>query len=160
MTAKAVDDFYERLKAEGVSPATVVHCHRIISAALMKARKWGLAPVDVAQNVTPPSVTTKRFNVPPPERVRALIDLAGQSRAPEWGNVITVATLTGMRRGEPCGLQWTDVNWDAHTLTVRRPFWQVGREWEAKHPMAHQVRRLEIGPDCMGVLQRRSGQVT
>lgn len=160
ITAKTLDDFYERTKAEGVSPATVMHFHRIISAALMKARKWGYVSVNVAQNATPPSVTTKKFNVPSPERVHALIDLAGQSRVPEWANVITVAALTGMRRGELCGLQWSDVDWDTHTITVRRSIWQVGREWGTKDPKTHQERTLEIGPDCVGVLQRRLERVT
>jgi len=160
ITPKTLDDFYRRLKADKVSPATIQHLHPIISAALRQAEKWGEVPVNVARNATPPPVTTKRFNVPPPERVDALIDRAGRSIAPEWATVITVAALTGMRRGELCGLQWSDVDREAPTLTVRRSIWQVGTEWGAKGPKTHQVRQVKIGPDTVAVMRGRLERVT
>ncbi len=36
-----------------------------------------------------------------------------------WKVVILCALRTGMRRGEICGLQWTDVNLVARTITIR-----------------------------------------
>lgn len=36
--------------------------------------------------------------------------------------------MTGMRRGECCGLHWSDVDLDAGTLTIRQQLTQSGRE--------------------------------
>jgi integrase len=52
-----------------------------------------------------------------------------RGRPSELATIITLAALTGMRRGELCGLQWSDINWDESTLTVRpdgRLGWAVG----------------------------------
>jgi len=159
ITARTLDDFYTQLLEEGVSPATVKHYHRIISAALTQARKWHAVTVNVARDSTPPSVPDHGFQVPPPERVRALIEAAAASRSPEWATVITMAALTGLRRGELCGLQWGDVDWEGSTLTVHRSIWQTRDGWGAKDPKSHQVRRLVLGEQSMGVLAGRRARV-
>ncbi|HZM56034.1 MAG TPA: tyrosine-type recombinase/integrase [Acidimicrobiales bacterium] len=71
----------------------------------------------------------KALTVPPPERVRALIELAAGSRSTEWATVITFAALTGMRRGELCGLRWSDVEWIGGAINVRRSIWQTKDRW-------------------------------
>ena len=129
LTARDLDAFYGRLIADGTSPAMVMHHHRVISAALRQAEKWGTVPASVARNATPPRVPKKPMLVPPPERVRALIDLAATSRNPEQATIITVAALTGMRRGELCGLRWSDIDWQDSSLTVRHSIWQTRDGW-------------------------------
>ncbi len=160
ITAETLDDFYGRLLDAGTSAATVMHNHRIISASLTQARKWGAVVVNVAQDATPPSVPKKALTVPPPERVRALIEFASASKAPEWATVITFAALTGMRRGELCGLRWSDIDWKAQTVTVRRSIWQTKDGWGDKDPKSHQVRRLALGEQTMGVLAGRFKRAT
>ncbi len=125
LTARDLDAFYGRLIAEGTSPAMVMHHHRVIDAALRQAEKWGTVPVSVARNASPPRVPKRPMIVPPPDRVRALIDLAAASRSPELSTVITLAALTGMRRGEICGLRWSDIDWQGSALTVRHSIWQT-----------------------------------
>ena len=155
ITAHVLDEFYSRLLDNGTSPATVMHHHRIISAALTQARKWGAVIVNVAQDATPPSVPKKALSVPPPARVRALIELAAASKSPEWGPIITFAALTGMRRGELCGLQWKDVDWESSAITVRRSIWQTKGKWGEKDPKSHQVRRLILGNQTAALLADR-----
>ena len=70
LTARDLDAFYARLMAEGTSPAMIMHHHRVNSAALRQAEKWGMAPGSVARNATPPRVPQTALMVPPPERVR------------------------------------------------------------------------------------------
>jgi integrase len=159
LSARMIDAFYSQLIEEGVSPATVKHYHRIISASLTQARKWGAVAVNVAMDSTPPSVQSKVFTVPSPDQVRSLIELAADSRSPEWATVITVAALTGLRRGELCGLQWGDVDWTAGAITVSRSIWQTRDGWGVKDPKSHQVRRLVLGEQSMGVLAGRYSRV-
>lgn len=160
ISSEVLDAFYDQLLDSGVSPATVMHYHRIISASLTQARKWKAVPSNVARDATPPSVPKKTLTIPPPEHVRALIELAAGSRAPEWATIITFAALTGMRRGELCGLKWSDVDWQAGTVTVRRSIWQTEDGWGEKDPKTHQVRRLALGEQTVGVLAGRFKRVT
>ena len=47
LTAKDLDEFYLRLKSDGLSPSSVHHFHRILRAALNQAVKWGWTDVNV-----------------------------------------------------------------------------------------------------------------
>jgi integrase len=160
ITSETLDAFYDRLIDSGTTPATVMHYHRIISAALMQARKWKLVPSNAAQDATPPPVPKMTLTVPSSEQVRALIELAASSRSPEWATVITIAALTGMRRGELCGLQWQDVDWQGQTIAVHRSIWQTRDGWGEKDTKTHQVRKLILGDQTMGVLAGRYKRVT
>jgi integrase len=155
LTARHLDRWYAELHRQGTSAAMVTQYHRIISAALHQAERWGWVERNVARLAQPPSVPRKELTVPPPERVRALIDEAASSRAPENASVITLAALTGLRRGELCGLRWADVDWQESSITVRRSIWQTPDGWGVKDPKTHQIRRLLLGEHAMSVLAGR-----
>lgn len=38
----------------------------------------------------------------------------------KWKVLIRLLIDTGIRRGECCGLRWSDVDLDAHTITIRQ----------------------------------------
>lgn len=51
-------------------------------------------------------------------------------RAKEWGQIgvlVRLAMATGLRRGELCGLQWQDINFEARTIVIRRAIRRVRR---------------------------------
>ncbi len=160
LTAKDIDKFYAELLKSGSSETVVMHCHRIISAALRQAVKWDMVPASVASKASPPRVPSRAMTVPPPERVKQLIDAAAESRNPEFSIFVTLATLTGLRRGELCGLEWRDIDWEGSALTVRQALWQIAKEWGTKDPKTHQVRRLVLGPHAMEVLRFKWERVT
>jgi integrase len=159
LSAHHLDTWYGQLQSAGVSPRTVGHYHRIISAALRQAERRGWVDKSVARLVQPPRVPLTPMTVPPPERVQALIELAASSRAPEMATVITVAALTGLRRGELCGLRWSDVDWRGMSIMVERSVWQTSAGWGAKEPKSHQVRPLMLGKSTIGVLAGRKRRV-
>ena len=41
-------------------------------------------------------------------------------REPYWNDFFYVEVMTGLRRGEICGLKWSDVNFNDRTLTIKR----------------------------------------
>jgi integrase len=111
LTAHDLDRFYADQLATGLGDRSVHHIHRQISAALRQGRKWGWVATNVTEDATPPKLRRAEMKVPSPEQVTALITEAvrPETRAPEMPAVITVLALTGMRRGELCGLRWSDV---------------------------------------------------
>jgi integrase len=160
LNAHDLDDFYGKQRKAGLSHQTILHLHRIISAALATAERWGWVQRNVAKLARPPAVLPKELTIPPPERVQALIQAAAASKSPEWATVITMAALTGLRRGELCGLKWSDVDWEGSAITVRRSIWQTSDGWGEKDPKSHQIRRLLLGEHAMAVLAGRRKRVS
>jgi integrase len=157
LTARDLDRLYAAQLANGLGERSVHHLHRIIGAALRQGRKWGWVTSNVAEDATPPTPRPPELTVPSPVQVSALIREAARpsSRAPELAAFITLAALTGMRRGELCGLRWSDVDWKGSAVIVRQSIWQTSDGIGTKSPKTHQTRRLVLGEHAMAVLAGR-----
>src|SRR5665213_1251142 len=157
LTAHDLDRLYASQLAAGLSPSTVLYHHRIIGAALKQGRKWGWVDRNVAEDATPPAARKTETKVPSPEQVTALISEAARpsARNPELATIVILAALTGMRRGELCGLQWGDIDWQSAAVVVRRSIWQTPDGIGTKGPKSHQARRLVLGEQAMVVLGGR-----
>jgi len=157
LTAHDLDRFYAAQLASGLGDRSVHSIHRQISAALRQGRKWGWVATNVAEDATPPKPRRTEMKVPSPEQVTALIAEAAraETRAPEMTTVITVLALTGMRRGELCGLRWSDLDWQGSAVNINQAIWQTPEGIGAKSPKSHQARRLVLGENALGVLADR-----
>lgn len=150
LVASDLDAWYADLIAAGTSRARVDHFHRLISAALSQAERWGTIPSNVARRTEPLKVPRPMMVVPPPADVVRLIDHAAASRAPDMAAVILAAALTGMRQGELCALRWSAVG-DGF-VTVDRSIWQDGTQWGVKGTKSHQGRTVHTGPRLAAAL--------
>ncbi|MBS2534222.1 site-specific integrase [Catenulispora sp. NF23] len=127
----------EGMTGRPVSAATLHRIHATLRAALNEAVRVGLIPMNPAVGVELPSATRPRPMVWTPERVAAWRRDGTRPTVPVWTPTQTAAflafvrehrlyalfhlvALTGLRRGEVCGLCWTDVNLDAGVLSVAR----------------------------------------
>ena len=164
ITTRTLDDWYNQLTDEGVSAASVMAYHRIISAALRQAEKWG----DVTVESGSPGLTAAGAEEGDGHAVarpgEGTIEAAEESQGTlDLAELILLAVLTGMRRGELCGLQWGDIDWTQSVIVVRHAIWQTsalpseGRpaEWGMKNPKTHQNRTLQCGPAALALLRRR-----
>ena len=61
--------------------------------------------------------------------------------------------MTGMRRGEACGLQWGDVDTGAGILTIRRSRVPVGSRVYEQTPKTRKTRIVDLDPDTVAVLK-------
>jgi integrase len=108
---------YRALEAEGLSAATVLLNHRILSRALKVAMQRGRVGRNVATLVDPPKVVrTEVVPLTAAEARRVLTAAASVPNAARW----SVALALGLRQGEALGLLWDAIDLDAGTLTVRR----------------------------------------
>jgi integrase len=114
ITSSHVEAIKTRLREAGKSPKTINNILTVLRSCLNAARKEKVVD-DVPQfklvkRVTPPfdfltfDETTRVLTAPTPEL---------------WHTVVLCALRTGMRRGELRGLQWSDVNLAARTITIR-----------------------------------------
>jgi integrase len=158
LTTRNIDRWYNELLAEGMSPATLMHHHRIIRAALNQAKKWKYIPVNPAEDVDLRPAQRPEMHVPTLDQARSLVQRAAKTSSPDLGPILLFGMLTGMRRGELCGVQWSDIDWDASRVTVRRSVWQIRSSWGLKDPKTHQIRTIALDPVGVSVLTARKAR--
>jgi integrase len=145
LKVKDVDDFYVRLDARGLSPATIQRYHALLNAAFRQAVAWDWAPNNIVQLATPPSVPRIARAIPTPEVVSALLEEAKRSRNPENHLAFRLLAVTGARRGEVCGLRWRSVDLEAGTFMIREAVARVASgELITKNPKSHQIRTVSV----------------
>lgn len=156
-----LDPLYARLLAGGLSARTVRYAHTLIRKALADAVRKGLVLRNVADLADPPSARSARAPEmgwwTPAQLATFLAAMAADELVALW----RLAGMTGMRRGELCGLLWEDVDLDAATVRVRRQLTVVDGELRfAERPKSdHGRRSIDLDAGTVAVLRRhRSAQ--
>jgi integrase len=63
--------------------------------------------------------------------------------------------MTGMRRGELCGLRWHDIDWSGATITVRRSVYVVAGDTGVKATTTDLKRTIPVTWPALVALERR-----
>lgn len=156
ITPKALDELYRvLLRKKGRGASTVHHFHRLLRAAFNQAIRWEMLDRNPAVLARPPRVLAKEVEPPEVKAVRAVIDAAEASRNPENALAFRLLAATGCRRGEVCGLQWADIDFDRDAVTIRNAVVQVGAGLLVKDTKAHQQRTVRLDATTVQILRDR-----
>ena len=116
---KMSDCFSETLSDSGLSPRTILHHHRVISTILSTAVHWQIIDSNPASRVKPPKVIKQESKFLDEDQSKRLIELL--SDAPiQYRTMVILLIFTGLRRGEICGLKWSDLDQKNNILHVER----------------------------------------
>jgi integrase len=129
------------MKRDGKSAQTIVHARSVLKNGLRAAVRWKLIDRD-------PTDGTERPRVDYEPTVLSGEQMAGYLRA-FTGHVIEpvviLAIAGGFRRSELCGLDWSDIDFDAYTVTIKRGLHQRGsRVWFEELKSRTSWRTIEI----------------
>lgn len=102
----------------GLGPTTVRSIHNIIHHALRTATENGLLPANPAEKVTPPKVARQPKKILNQDQLDTFKAAVQQDWI--WRDFFLTELTTGLRRGELCGLKWSDFDETAGTLDVCR----------------------------------------
>jgi len=160
LTAKNLDDFYRELEEEGLSASSIRHFHGILSSALNKAEKWDLIDRVPTRRATPPRIHRVQKPIPSKDEVHQIIEYARTTNAPIMGTILFVAASTGMRRGEICGLKWSDVDFLKKEIGVRRSIVHADGLLSEKLPKSNVQRKVFIGEEMVNVLGLRKNEAS
>jgi len=133
---------------------TVQHYHRMLSSVFTKAVQWGLVPENPCKRAEAPKA--EEIDVQALEELDVAKLLDALQDAPTQFSVITqLALFTGARRGEICGLRWSDVDLDAGTISIERTLQYIpGKGTVFTSPKTKRSRRcIKMGVDCVQLLQ-------
>jgi integrase len=98
-------------------PATVHQAHRTVRTALNEAVRRGYLPSNPARLAKAPRVDESDVEPYTVEEVQQLFEAAMHMRnSARW----VIALALGLRQGEALGLQWSDVDFEAKALVIRR----------------------------------------
>jgi len=158
LSAADIDAFYAKLLKEGLNPLSVRKCHAILSASCRQAVRWDWIDRSPVERASPPSARGREIVPPTIDEVRRLLRAAEEAN-PDLAALIFVAATTGCRRGELCGLQWSDVDFEGHSIVVRRSIADAGGTVSVKDTKTHQSRRLALDPSTVEVLHRHRASV-
>lgn len=150
-----LDSFYRSLTKKGLAPATVRQAHAVIRSALKQGVRWDWVPINVAEKASPPRLRKASTNTPTPDDVGRLVAHAAESRYPEFAVMLHLAVITGARRGELCGLRWSDVDDKRAELLIQRSIFETtDHTIIEKSTKTHQARRIALDEGTMPVLAR------
>ena len=165
LSQQDIQRMYRRLKTEGrihehpemnhqLSDSMVRHIHSALHAALKDAVQAHVIPRNPTEGTTAPKPNYK------PKRIltRAELDdfLTVVEQDEVWRDFFQTELMTGLRRGEICGLQWSDFNGDAGTLKVCRTLHSQRKgEYTTGETKTNQGMRTIILPHSVTEILRR-----
>ncbi|MHB8464426.1 MAG: tyrosine-type recombinase/integrase [Acidimicrobiales bacterium] len=135
-----------------LSSQSIAHVHALIRRLLNQAVKWGWIVANPATNASPPKVFKYDLQLPPVAVVIKLIAEADK-RDPDLACFLRLATVTGARRGELCGLRWRDLDLDAGVLSINHAIVGVRTDTVVeKDTKTHAVRRISLDRATLATL--------
>ena len=166
LDAELLESFYARLQrcrdlcdgrrrarheCRPLSGSTVRKIHYVISAALEQAVRWRHLGVNPAALAIAPSANHTEPDPPSAEEAAAVIGAAWGD--PDWGSLLWVMMVSGMRRGEISALRWRHVDFATDTLIVQRANAQPKSGVKEKQTKTRQQRRIAIDPQTAALLR-------
>lgn len=149
LKASDLDAFYARARSgaygsgKPLAAATVRKFHQILRSALQQGVRWEWIAVNPAANAQAPKGKRKEPTPPTPEDLATLLAFA-EREAPDFFVYLRLASIVGARRGEMCGLRWSDFR-DGYSVLEVRSSAVITREGiVVKETKTDRVRRVAI----------------
>lgn len=137
-----------------LSASSQRHYHLMLSSMFSTAVRWQLVDANPCERVTPPKLVEQDVEFLDEIGIADL--LAALPDAPVQLSVITqLALFTGARRGEICGLRWSDIDLDAGVMAINRNLsYIVHKGTIFDYPKTKKSRRcIKLSDDCIALLK-------
>lgn len=97
----------------------MLHLHRLLSSVLEKAVKWQVLLYNPCRRVEAPKIEKKEAAYLDEVQAQELLNCL-QSEPLQYRAIITLLLYSGMRRGELCGLEWSDIDFKNNIIDISR----------------------------------------
>jgi integrase len=131
--------------------STIRGIHSILSGAFAAAQRWEWTDRNPAESAKPPTTIRQPVPATSPDDVAKVIAEA-RSRSAALGLYLWLVVVTGVRRGELCGLQLCDIDLDRGLVHVAFNYVVRGGQRVRKDTKTHQDRWLAIDPDTCALI--------
>ena len=131
--------------------STIRGIHSILSGAFAAAQRWEWTDRNPAESAKPPTTIRQPIPATSPDDVAKVIAEA-RARSAALGLYLWLVVVTGVRRGELCGLQIRDIDLDRGLVHVAFNYVVRGGQRVRKDTKTHQDRWLAIDPDTCALI--------
>ena len=165
LSQQDIQRMYRRLKTEGrihehpemghqLSDSMVRHIHSTLHAALKDAVQAHVIPRNPTEGTTAPKPNYKPKRILTRAELDAFLKVVEQDEV--WRDFFQTELMTGLRRGEICGLQWSDFDGNTGTLKVCRTLHSQRKgEYTTGETKTNQGMRTIILPHSVTEILRR-----
>jgi len=159
LTPERIDAAYRALRDHGgrggksLAPATVHRAHNVLHRAVGQAVRWGWLPTNPVSLASPPRRPAPDIRPPAPAEVMQLFAEAAKE-GPAFALYVLVAAVTGARRGELIALRWSDVDFDAGVVQLRRGIVHGITGLAEKDTKTHTARRIAVDAATIEALRQ------
>ncbi len=158
LRATHLESYYAAAQGKGLQASTVAVHHAILHRALRKAKKDNLVSVNVAADLDgKPHVDRHRSDAVlhcwTAEEARAFLAVAKAAGA-QPAAFYALALDSGMRKGELCGLRWSDLDLDGAKARVVQQLLQPGAEPVFGPTKTGKPRTISLGTETVELLRR------
>ncbi len=124
LTSAQVQAFYNRLRKAGTGAPTIRRCHAFLRRLLRDAVRWRYVGSNVADAdlVDRPKIAKPKKRSFTQDEARRFV---AALRADPLEPLYLLAIANAMRQGEILALHWSDIDWDAGEITVRRSLTRI-----------------------------------
>lgn len=102
-----------------LSSSTVQRYHSLICKILNDAVHWQIIPYNPCTRISAPKASTPDIAYLDDDEAKAFLKLL-RSLPSHYRRAYALGLLTGLRRGELLGLEWTDIDWEQKAMRICR----------------------------------------
>ena len=150
--------FVEHTRSDGrLNENSVMHYHAMLSSVFKKGVQWGLIAENPCTRAEHPKAAEIDVQTLGEEDIAKLLAVLADA-PPQFSVIVQLALLTGARRGEICGLRWSDVDLERGTISINRTLQYIPGSGTVFNPpkTKRSKRSLKIGADCVALLTEYS----
>lgn len=139
-----------------LSERTIHHYHRLLFTVVKDAVYDNILQENIMLKVRPPKVDdADEARCLDKTDADVVLKCLNEAAPHPYKELLTLIMYTGMRRGEACGLEWDDINFENKTIIIRRnSYYLPGQGIYTDTPKTKQSRRvLAIGDKAITILQ-------
>lgn len=135
-----------------LSALTLAYVHSVLKSALEHAVREEEIPRNVARNVRTGTPRPCRFEPLTADEARTFLTATNGHRLQ---TLFELALRTGLRKGEPLGLRWEDLNLAGATASIRRTLQRTNSGGLTALPTKtqHSERRIALPTECLHSLR-------
>ena len=137
-----------------LSSRTILHHHRLISVIMQSAVYDEIISMNPCQRTKAPKVESKEAAYLSDEEAEHLLNLVLEKGCHPFDIIVVMLLQTGMRRGECCGLCWTDIDFENCTVNIDKALLYLPEKgiFEDDPKTYSSKRVITVGRDVMDIL--------
>lgn len=158
ITGAEIEALFQAMQTQKKSHSAIIKVYTILKGIFKKARKTGVLdrnPMELVDRPAPRKDEAKKETDAYTAKEICYIISSLENEPLQWRTMVRLLIDTGIRRGEACGLQWKDIDFQQNTITISRTLsYTPDTGVYIDTPKNKKSRTIDVDPDVMDMLRQ------